>query len=787
MGHMTQTCLSDILKTQGEITSELIESILNAPQEGTFFHKYQQSATMGAKMRRDKVQTYKECRKNFACSETYNPYLYNESDTSSGGEKVTLSMEVRHSDHIEMQTNRMQLKLDDSISKIIADTKIDIIFPDKEDHEQRYGYKNELTQFSNQILIHGSLKEVNEARKRLRKLTPLMVSFSTKGCKESVNKETIKECIKELQEDGHLKSVNVQLTSYSQDSSEPTIHVTGRIGNATNIATVCESLKKALFDEHNCEKVIFSSCLEMPSCQWDLIIAKQQPEYFFIAVASKITNADIHFPEKIDRHMVSFFCTGTSPISVIEARRVLQSLLPLQLCVDVTNDDLVEPLNFGPLRSKQEFDSENLVTINYYKSEYEMEPLLATEPMRHFVHFVTQEFNVTGLFASLASTFTHARFVAAISLDSTDYNGISSRLMTTACKNYVGHMPMIKSMAAPNALLLETEEPSANIVRDESLAEYEPARVLREISANVPHSSHMGEQVSRLMQQGGLIARYYPLHYSASFPRSPYSANAFQCRDDSNNTNQTNTPNGSTNVSFSSTRSQSRVRNSNYSTGNQSYNKNTANETHERRAPVYSNVTYPDKTQGPRSYVSSTRGGGRGRWPYGGKAYHHNDRNTHMSHADFGNVEYLRQYENSQRHRGIHGNHYLQNEHQEQQFDKAPKSKARYHDDYTNRQYRDDRCYQRDSPLKDQSNPKRTSFSDVDGHTTNKSIEPLELIRVASTEPQSLEHSREMIEHRGYEFSASDGSVDEANRHSHVATYAQILEGKKPANGVESK
>ena len=47
----------------------------------------------------------------------------------------------------------------------------------------------------------------------------MMLSFSTKGCKESVNMEIIKGYIKELREDGHLASVNVQIMSHSQDVS----------------------------------------------------------------------------------------------------------------------------------------------------------------------------------------------------------------------------------------------------------------------------------------------------------------------------------------------------------------------------------------------------------------------------------------------------------------------------------------------------------------------------------------------------------------------------------------
>ncbi|CAJ0576624.1 unnamed protein product, partial [Mesorhabditis spiculigera] len=419
--------LTPFLKQQVALTQRVIPHLSNGD---SFYHRSQMTQMMQADAKRRSLVMHQQRREALLDSYMKNQQSLDKLRKPFDPDRMTVCMEVSHQYHIGMLSPlKPQPEGTDSIVRVIADTGANVVFPDREESSavdstsRQYivaGIGKESSQkFRNQILISGRAQCVNEARKRIRALTPVVVYFPVPDGRHKYTCETLRDCIEKARAIGFLSNVTVdiQLMAVEQSADlndqhaaddEPSgvvVQVHGRFGDLRAIDDACEYIRLKIFDTEERERITFCSQIEVGFAQCSML---QTAGSKLGKLISQTTRAALHFPRQPDQNSNStLFCTAQCQKSVLKAVEHLMALSPLQLLVDVYQSDV--------RKTGCEFDFRNnwieqYVSIFTTGSDYQPKGALECEKKCVFFAFATVEINAADLFGLARSYFDKRLF-----------------------------------------------------------------------------------------------------------------------------------------------------------------------------------------------------------------------------------------------------------------------------------------------------------------------------------------------------------------------------------------
>ncbi|MGH0116651.1 UNVERIFIED_CONTAM: hypothetical protein FKN15_012246 [Acipenser sinensis] len=237
--------------------------------------------------------------------------------------KVTLKMDVAHTEH-----SHVIGKGGSNIKKVMEETGCHIHFPDS-------NRNNVHLEKSNQVSIAGSLSGVESARRRIRYLQPLVLSFDLPMRMVShtvlnVNSPVIH----------HIsQAFNISVSFRQQPKLySTTCLVRGLQGNCVSIQKATAVLMELLLGAD--PSVSVSTQLELTSQQHVFLMGQNGANFINIM---HMTQTQIVFPDlNCPQNRATLLIQGTAD-TVCLAKQQLQDCLPLCLMFDLKEDAEVEP------------------------------------------------------------------------------------------------------------------------------------------------------------------------------------------------------------------------------------------------------------------------------------------------------------------------------------------------------------------------------------------------------------------------------------------------------------
>ncbi|VDM95098.1 unnamed protein product [Thelazia callipaeda] len=317
---------------------------------------------------------------------------------------VALAIEVPCLEYAGMMERKETWFEKDSIPKIMHDTGVLIQFPDLiPDIENANDHIN-------RVILYGPLSNVEQARVRIRNLTPVAVSFPLKALKPDILLKDVRNIIDEAIAGKIINFPDLQiLVQFQQPSDDqvPMCVVRGPSYCEGDICNACTALHRLLFDaaddsEHS-SATIYSTIMNIPAIQQTVIVGV--PDAFLIRLISLETNAIIYFPTIADRNYnATLFHIHGAVRSILQARKFIQGLLPVCLTFDVENDDLLSPIDASNRDLfMRDVDRDLTVTVN--KSRLEGQKITENDTLRHMITIKSEEYNLTNVYATRHQLF----------------------------------------------------------------------------------------------------------------------------------------------------------------------------------------------------------------------------------------------------------------------------------------------------------------------------------------------------------------------------------------------
>uniref|UniRef100_A0A1I7WE62 SAM domain-containing protein n=1 Tax=Heterorhabditis bacteriophora TaxID=37862 RepID=A0A1I7WE62_HETBA len=239
----------------------------------------------------------------------------------------------------------------------------------------------------------------------------------------------------------------------------PVIRITGRVGDEEVILQACELLRHLLFEPEIAEKVTFSSHLEVPTSQRAQLVGV--PDGTQLLAISHHTKALLHFPANSDESSPTlfFYITG-KPGAVLQARRFMQveayfdlntlipffseGLQPMQLCFHAGNSDLRAPIE-KDARIIQFYDKPSRVSVRVVPSDLESVNQLPGDEMRvgNIVWFTVCLIDIMSN-ELLRNIILFSLFQHFISLRTSEYNVGALYAVMRRILKYGEKMPILK-------------------------------------------------------------------------------------------------------------------------------------------------------------------------------------------------------------------------------------------------------------------------------------------------------------------------------------------------------
>ncbi|MBN3276201.1 BICC1 protein, partial [Polyodon spathula] len=237
--------------------------------------------------------------------------------------KVTLKMDVAHTEH-----SHVIGKGGGNIKKVMEETGCHIHFPDS-------NRNNVHLEKSNQVSIAGSLSGVESARRRIRDLQPLVLSFDlpmrmVSQTVPDVNSHVI----------NHIsQAFNISVSFRQQPKLySTTCLVRGLQGNCVSIQKATAVLMELLLGADSSVRV--STQIDLTSQQHVFLMGQNGANFINIM---HMTQTQIVFPDlNCPQNRATLLIQGTAD-TVCLAKQQLQDCLPLCLMFDLKEDAEVEP------------------------------------------------------------------------------------------------------------------------------------------------------------------------------------------------------------------------------------------------------------------------------------------------------------------------------------------------------------------------------------------------------------------------------------------------------------
>ncbi|XP_058852135.1 protein bicaudal C homolog 1-A-like [Acipenser ruthenus] len=237
--------------------------------------------------------------------------------------KVTLKMDVAHTEH-----SHVIGKGGSNIKKVMEETGCHIHFPDS-------NRNNVHLEKSNQVSIAGSLSGVESARRRIRDLQPLVLSFDLPM---SMVSHTVPDVNSPVIH--HIsQAFNISVSFRQQPKLySTTCLVRGLQGNCVSIQKATAVLMELLLGAD--PSVSVSTQLELTSQQHVFLMGQNGANFINIM---HMTQTQIVFPDlNCPQNRATLLIQGTAD-TVCLAKQQLQDCLPLCLMFDLKEDAEVEP------------------------------------------------------------------------------------------------------------------------------------------------------------------------------------------------------------------------------------------------------------------------------------------------------------------------------------------------------------------------------------------------------------------------------------------------------------
>ncbi|MGH0116354.1 UNVERIFIED_CONTAM: hypothetical protein FKN15_035658, partial [Acipenser sinensis] len=237
--------------------------------------------------------------------------------------KVTLKMDVAHTEH-----SHVIGKGGSNIKKVMEETGCHIHFPDS-------NRNNVHLEKSNQVSIAGSLSGVESARRRIRDLQPLVLSFDLPMRMVSHTVPDVNSPV--IHHISQAFNINVSFRQQPKLYST-TCLVRGLQGNCVSIQKATAVLMELLLGAD--PSVSVSTQLELTSQQHVFLMGQNGANFINIM---HMTQTQIVFPDlNCPQNRATLLIQGTAD-AVCLAKQQLQDCLPLCLMFDLKEDAEVEP------------------------------------------------------------------------------------------------------------------------------------------------------------------------------------------------------------------------------------------------------------------------------------------------------------------------------------------------------------------------------------------------------------------------------------------------------------
>lgn len=366
----------------------------------SFYHRSQESARTCDVVKKRMGYAYDQRRMSEInrLQKTNSSYRVRYLDRVPLSKNVTLTIEIPNAEHAGMIARMEAWSQEDSIPQIMHDTGVLIQFPDLVP-DGKYG-----NDYVNRVKLTGPLPRVEEARIRVRNFAPIAISFPLRTLKSNLLVKDVKSVIDKAIADKSLNFPNLEILvqfPQLQKDAIPSCIVRGTQSHERDICDACTALHKLLFDaasdsEHSSAR-IYTTMMDIPAVQQLAVIGV--PDGFLVRLISQETNASIYFPTVSDRHFgaTAFYLSGSVP-AIMQARKYIQGLLPVQLIFDVENDDLLNPVDAS---NRELFlrDHERNLTVMVKKSDLEGVKLFDSDTLRNVVIIESEEYNLTNVYA----------------------------------------------------------------------------------------------------------------------------------------------------------------------------------------------------------------------------------------------------------------------------------------------------------------------------------------------------------------------------------------------------
>ncbi|GMS84561.1 hypothetical protein PENTCL1PPCAC_6736, partial [Pristionchus entomophagus] len=350
-------------------------------QEHNFFHDGQQSIIMQEEQqKRTKLLYDQKRRSTIEQCQRKGTYLPRLPMVTLDRLRVTLCIEV--SGHHQLLASP---SIATGMAALLRETSTLIRLPEKDPT---------VLQYVNQVTITGKMHEVEHVRQRIREMATISVTLPLQ--KSNMNLSCARDWLEGAQKDGTL---HFPTLIFSLQRTTPMLVVVGAVSEEGAIICAVNVLLSKLYKSEDIQDAQVLTVIDFPSAYRDILVGK--PDGSVLVAVSKETRATIHFPlghpySTRQKHL-AVMCSGKVE-AILAARRMILDLLPAQLCLDIENYTLQDPILNVEVRSKHYFVKENNLTIRMEKSELEPEMRLPSEPYRHFVAICTSEYNIQQMY-----------------------------------------------------------------------------------------------------------------------------------------------------------------------------------------------------------------------------------------------------------------------------------------------------------------------------------------------------------------------------------------------------
>ncbi|KAI1898602.1 hypothetical protein AGOR_G00074080 [Albula goreensis] len=244
--------------------------------------------------------------------------------------KVTLKMDVTHTEH-----SHVIGKGGGNIKKVMEVTECHIHFPDSNRHSVTGEKSNQVLSPSNQVSIAGPVLGVESARRRIRDLQPLVLTFDLPGT--LVPQAPPDASSQVIQHVAHTFGVSVSFRQQPKFFSS-TCQVRGLQGNCASVKKAASVLVELLVGLES--SVTISTQLDITSQQHLFLLGQNGANFLNVM---HMTQTQILLPDLNVPHCSASLTIQGSADGVCLARQQLLDCLPVCLMFDMREDGEADP------------------------------------------------------------------------------------------------------------------------------------------------------------------------------------------------------------------------------------------------------------------------------------------------------------------------------------------------------------------------------------------------------------------------------------------------------------